>query len=562
MKTLEASEVKLAKVFSPDYDFVIPDYQRPYAWTTEESLQLLDDLEEALESNPEDPYFLGSVVLIKDKNQARSDVIDGQQRLTTTTILLAVIRDLEEDEEIRSGLAQMVREPGNKLDGLAEKPRLRLRERDAQFFATHIQAVGSTDELSSLSDHALNNDSQRNIRDNALALRQRLARMEPKHRHALAALIRNRVFLVMVQTPDIDSAHRIFAVMNDRGLDLKASDIIKSKVIGALPDELRADYASTWEDAEEKLGREAFGDLFLHIRLIFAKERQRKELLREFQAQVLSQYLPERAQAFADDVLLPYAEAYTHLLNRDLPGLAWSQVNTWLERLSRLDNADWRPPALWMLRHHRDEPELVATFLARLERLASSMFVRRVYSTPRVMRYIELLKQLEQGLGVESPALELGEDEKRDTLWHLDGEIYLTQRTVRQILERLDEELGQSAGVNYEHDIISVEHVLPQRPKESSRWFSDFSEEEREHWTHRLANLVLLNRWKNSEAQNYDFEKKKQRYFTSPSGTSTFALTSQVLATPEWTPEVLEDRQRTLVAKLTDIWNLHPAKAD
>ena len=107
MQQREAQEVSLHKVFSSDLDFRIPDYQRPYAWETEQATQLLADLEESLERGPEEPYFLGSVVLVKVKSHAHADVIDGQQRLTTLTILLALLallRDLTEDAELRSDL--------------------------------------------------------------------------------------------------------------------------------------------------------------------------------------------------------------------------------------------------------------------------------------------------------------------------------------------------------------------------------------------------------------------------------------------------------------------------
>jgi hypothetical protein len=67
-----------------------------------------------------------------------------------------------------------------------------------------------------------------------------------------------------------------------------------------------------------------------------------------------------------------------------------------------------------------------------------------------------------------------------------------------------------------------------------------------EYWTHRLGNLVLLNRAKNAEAQNYDFATKKQRYFTGRAGVASFALTSQVLAHSEWTPTTLAARQKEL----------------
>jgi hypothetical protein len=95
-QTLVAHEQPIQKIFSDDYVFSIPDYQRPYAWTPDEARELIDDLLGFIEVNPgpvsEMPsYFLGSIVLIKGDSPV-ADVVDGQQRLTTLTLLLAAIR--------------------------------------------------------------------------------------------------------------------------------------------------------------------------------------------------------------------------------------------------------------------------------------------------------------------------------------------------------------------------------------------------------------------------------------------------------------------------------------
>ena len=67
LKPIEAGELQLGKLFGPDYDFLIPDYQRPYAWGKDETLQLLDDLRDSLDRDTDEPYFLGSIVLMKEK---------------------------------------------------------------------------------------------------------------------------------------------------------------------------------------------------------------------------------------------------------------------------------------------------------------------------------------------------------------------------------------------------------------------------------------------------------------------------------------------------------------
>ncbi len=94
---IQAKELPLCKVFSNDYVFKIPLYQRPYAWTTEEAEALLDDLLSALEESQQDiddisPYFLGSIVLIKSEHKPDAQIVDGQQRLTVSMMLFLILK--------------------------------------------------------------------------------------------------------------------------------------------------------------------------------------------------------------------------------------------------------------------------------------------------------------------------------------------------------------------------------------------------------------------------------------------------------------------------------------
>ncbi|NLE78612.1 MAG: DUF262 domain-containing protein [Rhodococcus sp.] len=547
----------LSKVFGSDFDFVIPEYQRPYAWEIDQVRQLLEDLTDALDRDAEEPYFLGSVVLVKTLGSPAAEVIDGQQRLTSLTILLAVLRDLTSGDELRREIQTLITEQGSKALNRPAKPRLRLRARDAEFFEARVQRYGSVETLLTAGSGGASNDSQRAICANAVDLYHTLSSWPEERRLALLQMLMARTFLVVVRTADLNSAHRIFSVMNARGLDLTPADIFKSLVIGDLPDGERATYADLWENAEELLGRDDFADLFLHIRMIFAKARGRRELLKEFPEQVLSRYLPTKTAQFVDDVLVPYANAYKTIRDRTYVATERaSNVNAWFERLSQLDNNDWRPIALWALRNHSDDSAWLDQFLQRLERLAASMFIRRAYTTPRIQRYVELLRELETGRGLDASSFDLTAGERNETVRHLDGDVYLAQKTRKYVLLRLDEALANNPGVVYDHAIITVEHVLPQTPPVVSEWRSSFTDDERDQWTHRLANLVLLNRTKNSEAQNYDFATKKSKYFTGANGVATFAVTSQVLSTAEWTPEGLSERQPTLLATLQKLWDL------
>lgn len=379
-KSLTAHEHPLIKVFSSDYEFRIPDYQRPYRWGTDQALQLLDDLVETLDREDDEPYFLGSLVLVQ-QSPTRYDVIDGQQRLTTLTLLFAVLRDLSSGQ-FAGDLSALVLEPGSQLAGILAKPRLTLRRQDADFFNRYVQSRGNIAALVGISDNAASSEPQRAIRDNAKALHDRLVTWPDERRRSLATLVSTSTYLVVVSTPTLDSAYRIFSVMNARGLDLAPADIFKSRVIGELSDD--SDYAKKWEDAEDALGSASFTDLFGDLRTVVNGTRARKELLKEFSEQVLDDYLRTgRATRFIDELLLPYAKAFERTITFDFgPGYEWRPVNDWLKRLSQIDNKDWRPVALWALTNHPDDPVFLEAFLRQLERLAAMFLLRQEYATP------------------------------------------------------------------------------------------------------------------------------------------------------------------------------------
>ena len=550
---IKASEQNIAKIFCNDYLFEIPVFQRPYAWEIEQIDELLDDLIFAMRRDDEDPYFLGSVVLIKG-DKPNSQVVDGQQRLTTLTMLLCVLRELAEDSELKGALDEHILQQRNVLTGAEEVVRINLRDQDREFFYQNIQSGGRIGEFLKNTPQR-KTDSQERIFENVKFLHEKLAGLAQEERRDLAVFIIRRCYLVLVNTSDMTSAYRIFSVMNDRGLDLSATDILKAEVIGKIenPDAQRT-YAGKWEDIEQELGRERFGDLFAYVRTIYAKAKPRRSLVEEFREHVLSRHT---ATDFVDRILDQYDDAFKSVLG--LPGgsiTSTPQVAASLRHLHRLDNIDWIPPAMAFFHRYPQEVTKLDRFMKYLERLAYGLFILRTYVTERIGRYAAVLGDIENGDAIwqENGSLQLRVEEKTRILDTLDGPIYTLPRVSRPLLLRLDSLLTE-AGVTHDHSIVSVEHVLPQNPAEGSKWLDDFSDEGRAYWTHRLANLVLLSHRKNSSASNLEFEHKKTEYFRH-GGVTTFALTIRVVDTTEWTPAVLECRQRDLVGRLKTEWRL------
>lgn len=559
-KKISGAEFPLAKIFSSDFDYVIPSYQRPYAWTPIQAGELFSDLYDFyLKEDKEDTYFLGSIVLIKEEGKPLAEVIDGQQRLTTLTILLAALTH-RATGQIRDAFHRYLCEPGNVLEGLAQKPRLTLRERDREFFKRYVQDV-ALDELMALDPAQLDNESQRNIQANARLFLQRLESAFASDSQAATAFggfLVQRCFLVAVSTPSQQSAFRVFSVLNSRGLDLLPTDIIKSDVIGKVKPGLRDTYNETWEELEVETGRDGFAEVFGHIRMIYAKEKARRALLDEFRERVIDK-VPS-AEDLVTKVIEPYTQAYLVAKHAQFVSTSnAAKVNTLLRWLNRIDNSDWLPSAMRFLADHESDAEYVQWFIRRLERLAAYMHVCGYDVNARIERYAKVLNALEK---VHSPgqpvaAVELSDYEKTNFLQQLEGEVYLmTARRRNYLILRLDSFLSDGAAT-YDPSILTIEHVLPQTVAKDSVWAVQWpNAADQMRWLHRLANLVPLNQRRNSQAQNHDFERKKKAYFGGKQGVSSYVLTTQVLNTSAWTPEVVEKRQKDLIGVLASAWSL------
>lgn len=234
--------------------------------------------------------------------------MDGQQRLTTLTVLLAALRASVSKENIHILTKYLYQE--DDFDPNDNVYRLTVRERDAQFFKEYIQDEGGIDKLKNLHIAKLS-DSRKNFKENTLLFVKRLQNFTNTQLLRLTQFILKRCFFVVVSTPDIDSAYRIFSVINNRGMDLSHADILKAEIIGKISLEQQEKYSAKWEEIEEKLGRDIFKSLFSHIRMIQVKSKPRESILKEF----LNDIKPINApQQLIDKILIPYAEAFMKLI--------------------------------------------------------------------------------------------------------------------------------------------------------------------------------------------------------------------------------------------------------
>ncbi|MBU5435172.1 DUF4357 domain-containing protein [Pseudoflavonifractor sp. MSJ-37] len=558
---ITGKEYSLHKIFGQDFEYHIPAYQRPYAWSTEETGVLFDDLYEFYQSEHSGNYFLGTIVLIKEEDKPECDVIDGQQRLTTLTILFSTLANqFKFHNDARNSCNNLLQESGDILAGIPAKPRMHLRDRDQAFFQQYIQEV-KIDALLQL-DTASLTEVQRHIQENCKTLLERFETAFNQDEDRLiefSQFLLKQCFLVAVTTDSQESAFRVFSVMNSRGLDLLPIDIIKSKVIGEVPQNEQDIYTQKWEDLENMAGRDGFNEVFTHTRTIFAKERPKKNLLEEFQEHVLKGKKPEE---LIDTFLAPYAEAYVILKNSEYIASSHAEeVNDTLYWLNKIEDNDWMPSAIKFMAEHKDEPEYILWFIKKLERLSSYLYITKQDINHRIERYKRVLAEMESrpdhDLSGPLTSVELTIEEKKRFYQALDDKIYTkTPRRRNYIVQRLDSFVSDG-GARYDKKQFTIEHVLPQHPAKDGEWDRLWPEQEtRDYWCDRIANLVPLTKGNNSSAQNYDFAVKKRNYFQAKNGTTSYSLTAQIINIDSWTPEVVKKRQEELLKIFSVNWEL------
>jgi len=559
---IEAHEQDIARIFSDSYEFEIPPYQRPYAWETEQTRELLADLLDAMDNEDVSGglYFLGSIVLVKLPTSAQSKVIDGQQRLTTLTILLSVLRDLTTDVERRFERREYVYQKANADRGLKERYRLLLRERDRSFFLQYIQGAGATDRLP---DPRKLEGSQKLIAENALFLRVQLEETPENRRDALVQFILQRCYLVVVAVPTPETARRIFTVLNARGLDLTPTDILKADLLDRAGPDREDLLAARWEQIELTVGRERLVELFGHIRMIYERDKPRLDLESGFK-KFVTPFSADPGE-FVSEILEPVSDAFSRLSDFSRTKKHFgTEAEKAMRSLARVDNKDWAPPLLLRLwRCQGSDDSAVGKFIVDLERLTYFLFVTRAGVNERIARFAAVMDEFDRRPGRERPSVgvALTEAEQYGFFNVLSGPIYTTTRVCKPVLQRLDEALS-SGGASYD-ELVSIEHVLPQTVDEGSEWATLFpDEQERSDWTHRLANLVFLTHRINTRASNWDFERKKREYFSSSDGSAPFVITQGVLRTDKWTPQHLHARQRDLLQKLCQVWRLDAVDLD
>jgi uncharacterized protein with ParB-like and HNH nuclease domain len=588
---IEAKEVTVGKLFSSDFMFKIPIYQRPLTWEKDNFDQLFEDILDAINSEQKQ-YFLGSIILQKyEDDENKFDLVDGQQRISSLAILMAVIRDLTDISDLKNNITSYLYQKEDKYKKIPEEMRIAPWEDLKEMFKKYIYDSEGTKNFKNDFEHKIikyndTQDPRYHLHEAISCFNEKVKEklQKPEDLESFVRYLLNNVYLVYIKTGAFASAFHLFNVLNTRGMPLNTSDILKSENIGEIKDEsTRLQCAKIWRDIENNLGREELENVIAFIRTIQLKEKAKLSIYEEYRKEIFGKrhlnkgrefidYVKEVSDIYVDKVL----EGKFNLGERSEEKRKENEYKNIIDLLRRfVPFSDWIPPLIAFSRKFRRVEKYLFNFILKLEKkviiewVAGFSSTEKITSLNRIIKLMDiendpqtivdklLLYKDEELAGRPSRILDFSNKNQVES--DLKGILNDTQfysiyggKLAKYILLRIDMKYWDLENFPGYPGTITVEHILPQTPPKNSEWVKIFSEEERMEWTNKIGNLVLLSGCKNSKAQNYDFNKKKTVYFKGKS--TPFRITCEIENKDKWTLEELKSRQQKLLNDAKEIF--------
>ncbi|WP_001262936.1 DUF262 domain-containing protein [Helicobacter pylori] len=560
----------LATEFKAYYQ--IPIYQRPYQWTEENCEKLLDDLFSSYEYYKESDYFCGSLVLIaigtdSATNAETYDVVDGQQRLSTFILLAKVLATLYNNENnevlnktkvLNKTSRDFLEKSLGDTDGEKRK-RLTFNTIGLNAKKDFQDALKFFDDL----DASNNKNDKNNYLKNAIFFKDYLEKKEIKDINAFIRWLYLKVIFIKTTCSNISMALRIFSVLNARGLALNATDIFKGELLKELTEEKeQEELATRWEDLRQKCLDNGFTmEIFFSQYLVYlepktSREKMEKRLVTWFKNlnKTPLEYLDgveDFYNAYVEVLEMP--DRYAHLLSYKednywrailcaslLHCYSQSEIETLKELLVKFYYQHWVA--------RMKQSQIEQTCCNIINALKEKKIMEHILSIARAnLDFYNVMQHFKENLG--------------------DSHVYKKQPTknpyLKPILILVEYFMSDDPRPKrIEKNDFHVEHILPQKPDPSSQWMKDFSEEERELYTHSLANLTLLGGTKNTQASNLDFKDKKKIYMgeeiklNKKRVMTCYKMTIDVAQYTEWTPKSLEKRKEELIQIIESVLTL------
>lgn len=575
--TIESDKIYIKDIFKKWYR--IPEYQRPYVWGKDQIYDLLDDISFAQQQNKDSEYFLGSTVFQKKDVQTENgeyienDLLDGQQRLTTLLLLTAVIRDLTSNETRIKTCQESIFQQANPDDNIPERLRIifDIREEVKNFINKFVKIKKGTDKVEELKDLSQNSNvsSVKNMAIAIIVIKEYFEMDEAITIDEFFPYFRNKVLMIYVASEQLEDAFRLFTIMNDRGIKLRNSDILKAENLRALDENNeRTKYAKEWEDIENYF-EEDFDVFLSHLRTILVKEKARLNLLDEFEKNIYNpksfdkenkiyKTLPPKLRKGKEtfEFIINYKNNYIDLFETDhFSRFSNYKFDNLLTVMKSTLPADlWIPPVLKYYEKYKYSE--LFEFIQKLDNKFSYDWIAQYTPTKRIENINNIIKEIESSKSnsklFKSDVFDIDINNLQSLL---NGDIY-GRRYARYILYKLDYLFSSDDEKFNVPQTISVEHILPQTPKDDSEWKKNFSDNEREYWTNKIGNLVLISRRKNSSQGRLDYALKKKKYFEN--NIELFRNSVRVLTKyNEWIPNKVEENHLDVLKKIENHYKLN-----
>lgn len=566
-------------------EYRVPTYQRSYAWKDAAVQDFWDDLNQALDANDPD-YFLGTLVLTPDENDRRRVVIDGQQRLATTTLLLTALRDvwIEEygDDSQAADITSRYLSVFDRRASIRE-PRLILNEEDDPFFRYLV--VGSDEDEDGAEeekakegeeDHEREDEKDvtpsRESHERLVAaldyLRERLRENAKDHgKRGEERLVKwlefmdDRASVITVTVPTEADAFVIFETLNDRGASLTIGDLLKNYLFMRSGNRLET-VKTSWVQALNELDVSAENEEFVTFLRHHWSSRhgavRERELYREIKDDVKT---PGKAVRHAQE-LAEAADLYAALQSPS--DEYWSTKHFTsttrdnIASLLRLDLEQNRPLLLAAMAHFTNA-EIKKTLQALVSWSVRGIIVGGIGGGRTEKAYCEAAVKVRAGkIKTASELLaELSSIVPEDDVFE-DAFERATQtkpgiaRYFQLALERAERGDAEPELVpNANEDEVNLEHVLPQRAKKAD-WPS-FDVDDVPKWANRLGNHCLLKKTENGKIGNKSWAVKQPVL-----GKSSLKLTSTAAAAVQWDAATITDRQARLAKLAVPTWPRQP----
>ena len=553
------------KLIGNGVTYRIPRFQRDYSWTAEEWEDLWADILGTIVVGGEPAHYMGYLVL-QSPDEKTFDVIDGQQRLTTLTlIVLAALKSLRRLVEEKSNpennqqrMEQIRQTYIGYLDPvtLVSRTKLALNRNNDHYFQTYLVPLRHLPQRGfRASEHNLRNAFEwfdKRVQEYA-------ENTKGDKGVALASLVEtmsDRLFFTVINVTDELNAYKVFETLNARGVRLSSTDLLKNYLFSILhrdnehPNEMQA-LEDRWEAMVSHLGSESFPD-FLRTHWISRRTFVRQsELFKTIRSSV-----PDRAAVF--ELLRDMEEDIdTYLALTHPEAASWPpELKAFAQNL-RLFSVR-QPFSLLMAAHRKFSPGDFETLLRCCVIISFRYNVIGSLPTNEQERvYHAVAEKISTGI-LTSAASALaalksvypGDDAFRAAF---SEKIIRTTnarnlRVVRYVLCALEKQ-ANGQDYDFESDSFNVEHVLPQNP--ATGWAA-FGDDEAEAMAYRLGNMTLLNRSQNRDLGNAEFHTKRPVL-----AASDFGLTKKLAEeNADWTPARIAARQAAMAKASASIWRI------